>query len=152
MITKIEYINDFGIYKNFKMQGVSLSPVQVTEIKTKQPMLVFNKSENYIVIFWASWCAPCKVEMSRLKKSVNSGAIPQGNILAINLGESEKKIRKFMSQNKFPFTFIDDKGFMAQKFNVMVTPTTILVEKGKTISVSSGLSLIGIFRAENLFK
>lgn len=139
------------VINNYRAQGIDLGPIQAHNLETKQDVQILDSEKNYVVIFWATWCAPCKVEMSRLRRSVDQGKIPKENILAVNLGESYTAINRYLLENKFPFTFVDDKGVLVKKFQVNSTPTVVLIEKGKTTSVSSGISFIGIFRAENMF-
>lgn len=105
------------------------------------------ENSRAIVIFWASWCAPCKIEMSRLRNSVESGAIPRNAIFAINPFESNIEIKKYFADNKFPFTFIEAPT-LANELDVKVTPTTLFLDKGKISEMSSGMSIWGIWKAE----
>lgn len=105
------------------------------------------KNAKAIAVFWASWCAPCKIEMHRLKNSVENGEIPKGSVFAINPFEDDQEIKKFLAQHYYPFTFIDAKD-LALKLNIYSTPTTLFIENGKITSMNTGLSLIGIWRAE----
>lgn len=114
---------------------------------TDQKMIDFPPSNSKVIaIFWASWCGPCKFEMSRLKRSVESGSIPKDAIFAINPFESETEIRKFLKNNEYPFTFVDSS--LAKDLGVSVTPTTIFFDKGHITSMSSGISIWGIWKAE----
>jgi cytochrome c biogenesis protein CcmG/thiol:disulfide interchange protein DsbE len=109
--------------------------------------IIFPSEKRDIVIFWATWCAPCKLEMARLSNSVKEGNIPIGSIVAINPFESNSKVRSFVQEHPYPFTFIEDLG-VSKKLRVNSTPTTLFIEHGKVKSMSSGLSFIGIWKAE----
>ena len=106
-----------------------------------------SSNSNSIAIFWATWCGPCKIEMNRLKASVENGKIPAGAIIAINPFESKEVSQKFLATNPYPFTFVD-APLVSQKLNISATPTTVYFENEKISSISSGMSLFGIWRAE----
>ena len=135
---------------NLSMEGQTLSAQEhpVIEQGQTEKVISFPGREKTVAIFWATWCGPCKLEMNRLSGSVKEGKIPAGKIIAINPFESTETIRKFLSKNTYPFTFIEDRG-ISQKLNINRTPTTLFIENSKILSLSSGLSVIGIWKAEN---
>jgi cytochrome c biogenesis protein CcmG/thiol:disulfide interchange protein DsbE len=138
------------ILKNFNSEGLKLKSQEYqvlnspdSELKVQFPV---EKSKS-IAIFWATWCGPCKLEMNRLKTSVEEGRIPKEKIFAINPFESNEVIRNFLGDNSYPFTFIDAHN-IAYQLQVDVTPTTLFIEDEIVTSRSSGLSFIGIWKAE----
>lgn len=150
MVIAFVVINRAPSYiNNFNQQGLKVETTEVMSIKDNTK--INFPSSPAILIFWATWCAPCKVEMSRLKTSVLKGKIPSDKIFAINPFESIFDVKRFLAKNDFPFTFIDDSG-LSGHFNVSLTPTTLLLKDNRVVSMSSGPSFIGIWRAEWLFQ
>lgn len=133
---------------NWSMEGKEIS---VSEYAVLWPMpkapLNFPPEDRGIAIFWATWCAPCKLEMERLRSSVESGKIKPNQIFAINPFERPETFRNFLRENKFPFIFIDAPE-LVKALNINSTPTTLFLDKGQVARMSTGLSLIGIWWAE----
>lgn len=144
------YLQFPSFMRNLKQEGITLPAKSYPVIGKGSGEIEFPPKKGAVVIFWASWCGPCKVEMARLQSSVENGKIPGDKIFAINAFESKLETEKFLSQNPYPFVFLDAPE-VSNKLQVDRTPTTLLMEDGKIISMSSGMSLFGIWRAENLF-
>lgn len=143
----------FVIYKqypviknNFQQEDQGLEPVEVAIFGQEKKVNFPPKNGRAIAIFWATWCGPCKIEMERLKSSVESDAIPRDRIFAINPFESPEVIGRFVKGNNYPFQFIDSS--IAKDLGVSSTPTTLFIDETKIVSMSSGMSLWGIWRAE----
>lgn len=138
-----------------QIKGTLISPKQVTTIttslKSSEQLFFPNSNHNTIAIFWASWCGPCKIEMERLKKSVEQNKIDSKRIFAINPFEDEVIIRRFLKENPYPFNFINYEQEL-NVLNISMTPTTVFFKKNKIEKTESGMSLIGIWSAENFLK
>ena len=134
---------------NFSQEGETIDPQDYQTINADGTIqtLRFPANDRSIAIFWATWCAPCKLEMARLKTSVVQGKIPLKAIVAINPFESPEAVRTFLKKESYPFTFLEDRG-VSRVLNVNTTPTTLFLEKNKIVSLSSGLSFFGIWNAE----
>lgn len=138
------------ILNNFNNEGI-LIPVKQYPVIGSIDKRSFPPSENSITIFWASWCGPCKIEMQRLKTSVEEGKIKAGSIYAINAFETPAEVEGFISQNKFPFIFLD-APLLNDILKIRVTPTVVFLSKNEVVSSSSGMSLTGIWKAESFLK
>ncbi|MDP7321552.1 MAG: TlpA disulfide reductase family protein [Bacteriovoracaceae bacterium] len=149
LLVFVLYKNIPVIKNNFNKTGHLL---KVHKAKVYSP-----ESENYLnfppdrkslVIFWMSTCGPCKLEMARLKSSVNDGKINKNAIFAINPFETEKEIRKFIKKNDFPFIFISDPN-LSKDLNITATPTILFLDKNIVKNMKTGISFTGIWSAEN---
>lgn len=139
-----------SLIKNFGATSQIIPVSEYPEVLSGKPITFPPPQANSVTIFWASWCGPCKLEMNRFKKSVENNRIPADKIFAINPFESELEARNYLLKNNFPFTFITAPEIV-KMLEIDKTPTILLIEKQKILSMSSGISLIGIWRAENLF-
>lgn len=134
---------------NFAIEGKTIPSVERRIIGSTQTVS-YPPEGGAVAIYWATWCAPCKIEMARLKKSVESGEIPRERVFAISLSEDENTIRSFLTKNAYPFTFLLAAA-QDEVFNVSATPTLVLMKDKEVVSVGTGPSLWGIWRAEGLF-
>jgi thiol-disulfide isomerase/thioredoxin len=141
-----------AIFHNWKWEGEKLEPLHVVNVMSQERTEIFGQGKREIVLFWASWCGPCMVEFQRFKDSVESGAIPAEKIYALNPFETVESVMRFAKKNKYPFQFIADGGKLAHTIGVRITPTTLLVKDGIIKTMSSGISPLGVTKAENLVK
>jgi cytochrome c biogenesis protein CcmG/thiol:disulfide interchange protein DsbE len=136
--------------ENSSLEGKIINSSEVVLYNDSTHTQFPPQSGKSVTLFWASWCGPCKVEMNRYKASVEEKKIPASSIFAINPFENEKEILKFIKENDYPFQFIGSENTKDMK--VEATPTTLFLDGEKITSVSTGMSVIGIWRAEGLFK
>lgn len=137
------------VIHNFRTEGKEITPAEHMVINPRSPgeKITIPAGEKSIVIFWATWCGPCKLEMNRLKSSVENGSIPDRSIIAISASEPVWKIQDFLAQNPYPFTFVHAPS-LAEEIGALATPTTVFLEGRKIQSMSTGISFFGIWKAE----
>ena len=83
-------------------------------------------SKPFIVNYFASWCAPCRVEHKVLKK-LSSRFI----IIGIGYKDSEENIKKFLSElgNPYKTIFMDKNGRAAIDLGLYGVPETYFINK-----------------------
>ena len=139
-------------WANKKLEGQTLA---VTTLQRAQGApLQLPDNQPAILVFWATWCAPCHVEMEHFRRAVDKGEVPGARIFAINMSEPRGTVESFWQKEKYPFELaFDDQENLVRQFNVSVTPTVVFLQaNGQVETVSSGVSVLGVVRAEKLFK
>jgi thiol-disulfide isomerase/thioredoxin len=136
-----------NILNNFMTEGMKIEIQQVYSFNESQNISYPPPGTRTMAIFWSSTCAPCMLEMKRLNNSVVGGHIAKRKIFAINMGESPESIRRFIKKTSYPFHFISAPDII-RKLKVRGTPTSMLLDQNEIISMNTGISLIGIWRAE----
>jgi cytochrome c biogenesis protein CcmG/thiol:disulfide interchange protein DsbE len=92
-----------------------------------------------ILNFWATWCAPCQVEMPALQAASERYADQGVVVLAVNALESRDRVTAFMDELGLTFpAVLDPDGEIVDLYEVRVFPTTIWIDEQ------------GIVRAEHL--
>lgn len=85
-----------------------------------------------LVVFWASWCPVCQVELPKLNalfKDTKAGGL---RVLAIGFADSEEKIRSYVRTHPDIFDFpvlYDPHDRVAKRFGVIGTPTIYLINR-----------------------
>ena len=91
------------------------------------------KKNNYTLInFWASWCAPCKIEHPILMKLSQTKNLM---ILGINFKDKETQAKSFLSELGNPYELLakDKNGKQSVRFGVYGIPESILINKDLVI-------------------
>ena len=87
------------------------------------------KKNNYTLInFWASWCAPCKIEHPILMKLSKKKDLI---LLGINFKDKEPQAKFFLSEFGNPYDLLakDKNGKQSVRFGVYGIPESILINK-----------------------
>ena len=81
-----------------------------------------------LVNFWATWCEPCRDEMPSMNRLRAALAGQPFAVLAVNLAESEARIRRFMEQVPLEFPVLLDRDSGAAKaWGARLLPVSFLV-------------------------
>ena len=87
-----------------------------------------KKNDFTLINFWASWCAPCKVEHPILMRLSKSKKL---KILGVNFKDKDKQAKKFLSDLGNPYDFLakDINGKQSVSLGIYGIPESILVNK-----------------------
>jgi thiol-disulfide isomerase/thioredoxin len=103
-------------------------PEVVDTTGTKVPFRSFLGRKPLVVIFWATWCPLCRAEVPTLNRLAADPAI---QVLAVNLGESEQKVRSFISSFRVGYPVVRDPGWQTTAaYQVVGIPAWILLDGG----------------------
>lgn len=96
----------------------------------------------YLLNFWATWCPPCRAEMTALNR-VHEALSPYGlKVLGISVDSDQFLVREYVLKEKlsFPILFDNDGRVELRKaLNVSVYPTSFLVDSvGQIIEILTG--------------
>jgi len=88
------------------------------------------------LMFWATWCPKCLLEMPKLKELYDTVGDRPYEILAVNVGynDSLKRIRKIKEKYKIPCKIIfDKKGEVSKGCAVVYVPCHLIIDKDGVI-------------------
>jgi thiol-disulfide isomerase/thioredoxin len=137
----------------FKSEGKEISTVTF-QADNMQPVYFPKSNEKSVVIFWATWCGPCSVELNRINNAIIKKEIDPRYVYAVNMGEDPDLVKRELSKRKYKFqSYYESKGDLISQLKVEVTPTVAFIDERKTLRwLSSGISPSLIYRIMNFLK
>ncbi|WP_440054603.1 TlpA disulfide reductase family protein [Pseudoalteromonas sp. T1lg65] len=101
--------------------------VQTTTLNGEQ---INTQGKVTYLKFWATWCRYCVEEMPMLEQISNT-ANTDLQVLSINIGfnQSPQLVTRFLASHNYTFaTAFDHTGDLSQQFDIVGTPTHILLD------------------------
>ena len=101
------------------------------------------KGKPAIMFFWTTWCPYCRKEIKALNQLYPQLKKEGITVFAVNIGESDYKVKRFFKDYLLNFNVLLDKeAKLADKYNVIGVPTYILLDKtGQLVSQENKLPL-----------
>jgi len=91
------------------------------------------KGKVIIVNFWATWCPPCRREMSSLEHLFQTTSNKGVEVIAVNIGEDPDTVFPFLGNLEdypsFQIVF-DTEALLMEQWKVQGLPSTFIVSKG----------------------
>ena len=117
-----------------KFPQVTVKDLAGKEVSTSS---MNNGDKAFIVSLWATWCAPCKQELSAMaakyeqwnkESSVKVYAISQ------DAARSAGRVKPYVENQKWPFeVLIDSEGKITKQLGVNSIPHSLIVDKDGNI-------------------
>ena len=106
-----------------KLEKINLKSFDDDKIYTSEN---FKKSRYTLINFWASWCAPCRIEhhyLMQLSKEKNL------KILGVNFKDKKINASKFLNELGNPYYYMakDTTGKQSVNFGIYGIPESILI-------------------------
>jgi peroxiredoxin len=126
------------------LRGKRAPEFSLRSVDGKKVSLSDYKGKAVLINFWATWCAPCKIEMPWLVSLRNQYA-PQGfEILGVNAddaGTPRTKLVKFGQEQGLNYPLLVGDDAMSRKYGgVEFLPTSYFVGRdGKIVAETAGL-------------
>lgn len=95
------------------------------------------KADTTLLVFWASWCPHCKLQLPKLKKYYNPADASRFQIIGISVDTNKKSVEKAVKEEGYSWPIIAKlKGWdgpIAKLYGVNATPTYVLLDKNKRV-------------------
>jgi len=93
-----------------------------------------------VVLFaWAVWCPYCRQELERVSQECEY--FGDAEVFFINIGDKTPQVEKYAESKKFKpcireKIILDQKVFIARKFNIIGIPTYIFLKNGELVKTT----------------
>jgi thiol-disulfide isomerase/thioredoxin len=105
----------------FEASDLEGAPVRFDPSRLNRPVLL---------IFWASWCEPCKTEVPALLRlhDQHRGRL---DLIGINVDKELEQARSFVEESRIPYPNLSDRELqISDRFGVHNMPFFVLVDRG----------------------
>ncbi len=135
--------------KMYEAQGEPAPSASIVDL-TGQNILI-PRHQKQVLVFWATWCGPCRIELGRINRMIIKNEINANDILAVSISEDPKTVTAFVREHEYHFQVaVDETGKLARLYKVFGTPTILLIDQdGKVNWMTTGLSPALEFRLKS---
>ncbi len=135
------------------LKGKPAPAFALEDLSGKKVSLASYKGKAVLINFWATWCAPCKIETPWLIELRNQYAAQGFEILGISaddidrgdpqkLSDEKKEIARFVEQMHMPYPVLIDGDAVSKPYGGLdELPTSFFVDrKGTVVAAQLGLT------------
>jgi peroxiredoxin len=138
-------INDVQLEKKFDQRksavGYLAPDFNLRNVKGNYESLESFRGQVIILNFWATWCAPCRVEMPSFEKLYRRYRSEGITVLAVTLDKnSGQKVKSFVDKYGLSFPILlDEKSKAERLYPSMTIPFTYVIDrKGRVVARVDG--------------
>lgn len=125
----------FTIYSNLTKEkneilqvGDKAPDFVLVDMKGEKHQLSDYKGQGVFLNFWGTWCKPCEREFPLMDKHYQEYKEKGLEILAVNIGESNFAVQKYVDRKSLRFpVLIDNNKSVMETYNINPLPTTLLI-------------------------
>jgi len=137
----------FTIYSNLTKEKTAVLKVgdkapdfALIDMNGEKHQLSDYKGQGVFLNFWGTWCKPCEREFPLMDKHYQDYKDQGLQILAVNIGESNFSVQKYVDRKGLTFpVLIDHNKSVMETYNINPLPTTMLVNpEGKIEKIITG--------------
>ena len=127
-------LNKSSNYNTESLVGNKLGEIELVRFEDDSTFTNddFKKNSFTLINFWASWCAPCRVEHPHLMELSKENNI---KILGVNFKDKKINALKFLKDLGDPYEYLtrDSNGKQSVNFGIYGIPESILIDNKLTI-------------------
>ncbi|WP_027380190.1 TlpA disulfide reductase family protein [Chryseobacterium daeguense] len=146
-ITKNDLFKNLYAYNKKRYAEKNTSLPMLENLKGVKSPVLDSKYKKHLVVFWASWCGPCRQEIPLLKR-IYSTKDESIEFISISIDEDKNAWKKALNQEQMNWKqmFISDKDPNYEKIQIYfklngaIPYTVLLDDNSKILKTTVGLS------------
>ena len=138
-------VDDVKTHKNFDQEksdvGYLAPGFSLRNLKGNRESLEKYRGQVVVLNFWATWCAPCRVEMPSFENLYRRYRSEGMAVLAITIDKNaDAKIKSFVEEYGLSFpVLLDTKGEVERLYPSMTIPFTYVIDRdGRVVARVDG--------------
>jgi len=108
------------------------------------------KGKVALIVYWATWCAPCREEIPTLIALRNDFSNQEVDIIGVSLDQASKSIEPFVTANKINYDIARNNESLDEAFGpIRYIPTIVILDQeGKVHQRYTGLVGPDVIRSQ----
>lgn len=103
---------------------------ELRDLRGRDVRLSSYRGKVVVLNFWATWCAPCRVEAPSLQRLYAARGGEDLEMLAVSLDNKRDLVERFVSQYQLRFpVLLDPDRTAARAYAVNSLPVTLLIDR-----------------------
>ncbi|MFQ5481631.1 MAG: TlpA disulfide reductase family protein [Nitrospinaceae bacterium] len=103
----------------------------VPDLNGRRVSLADYRGQVVVINLWATWCAPCRIEMPSIEKMHRRFRSAGLTVLAVSLDKGrDEEVRKFVEERQLSFpVLIDNEQQVEGLYQTISIPTTYVIDR-----------------------
>jgi DsbE subfamily thiol:disulfide oxidoreductase len=108
---------------------------ELSSLEDGEPIRLSSFRGDVVVLnFWASWCAPCRLEAPGLRRVSERYRDEGVRFLGVDFRDDDDAARAFVEEFRLEYPSVaDPSGFLADDYGLIGFPTTFIIDPAGTI-------------------
>jgi thiol-disulfide isomerase/thioredoxin len=109
--------------------GGATPPLELKDLQGRDHRLEDYKGKVVVVNFWATWCDPCRDEMSSMQRLKERMAGAPFAVVAVNYAEGNPRVEAFLRQVPVDFAILMDRdSAVSRRWQARTLPYTVVLD------------------------
>ena len=114
--------------------GKLAPPLTGNDLQQRHVSLAELRGQPVLVMFWATWCGPCRKEMPLVQAAYDNFRNKGFTVIAVNVSDDHEDVADYAKEMGVEFPIIlDPRGDTAERFGVIGLPTNYIIDAIGTV-------------------